>query len=704
MKMEESQMPERGEIPLESWKEIGAYLLRDARTARRWEKEEGLPVHRHVHKGRPSVYAFPSELDAWKEGRKPETEPEPEPERIALWGSPISSFATATLLLVALLWVGNTASEAQAQGLSDPGMTLSQFHLSDAAVDNVIELRNLSADGRSFGATDYLNLGVAIVDADTGEYRILTDPDDRSYVDMVAISRDGSRLAYWYYEYGATFGSLRVINADGSGDHILYEDPCREVSCEWAEPDDWSPDNKWILTMLERGEGDTAVTDIVLIPSEGGEPRRLASYGYRYRPQMKFSPDGNYIAYDYPPQKNQSESELWILPVEGGEPVAIASHPMFDRFLTWTPEGDILFASARGSDPGIYRVQIRDGRQIGEPELIRANVDVQWSYGFTPDGRFLYSTATRQSDALDVRFDFAGREVVNPPQPLSKKFDGATGFAAFSRDGSRAAYLRSSGANRVSLVVQDLATDAETELFPAVRLGERSRIRWHADGEHILVLTGRTQPGGIYQIDAKTGEAELVHAVGVGANFRSTDWTADARYIYEVVNREDQGKKWVVVRIDRQIGQQTELFVADKVLRGVNLSPDGERLAFTESRRDERGVGEEYVHLIRSDGSGQDIEVYHGQQPFAVQFVYAWTPGGEDLLFFAHPSRESQRNELWISPVDPNQGEPAPAGFDYPRSPLDLAVHPDGQRFVVTDAFTKQEYWAMENFLPASDE
>jgi hypothetical protein len=44
---------------LGSWKEIGAYLQRDARTARRWEKEEGLPVHRQTHKTRSSVYAYP---------------------------------------------------------------------------------------------------------------------------------------------------------------------------------------------------------------------------------------------------------------------------------------------------------------------------------------------------------------------------------------------------------------------------------------------------------------------------------------------------------------------------------------------------------------------------------------------------------------------------------------------------------------------
>jgi TolB-like protein/Tfp pilus assembly protein PilF len=49
---------------LDSWKVIGAYLKRDERTVRRWEKE-GLPVHRHVHAKKASVYAYTSEIDAW---------------------------------------------------------------------------------------------------------------------------------------------------------------------------------------------------------------------------------------------------------------------------------------------------------------------------------------------------------------------------------------------------------------------------------------------------------------------------------------------------------------------------------------------------------------------------------------------------------------------------------------------------------------
>jgi tetratricopeptide (TPR) repeat protein len=50
---------------LHSWKEIAAYLRRTVRTVHRWEKEEGLPVHRHPHKKLGSVYAFKSELDGW---------------------------------------------------------------------------------------------------------------------------------------------------------------------------------------------------------------------------------------------------------------------------------------------------------------------------------------------------------------------------------------------------------------------------------------------------------------------------------------------------------------------------------------------------------------------------------------------------------------------------------------------------------------
>jgi Tol biopolymer transport system component len=62
------QAGERGR--LDSWKKIAMHFNRDVTTVQRWERREGMPVHRHIHDKQGSVYAFRSELDAWWEGRR----------------------------------------------------------------------------------------------------------------------------------------------------------------------------------------------------------------------------------------------------------------------------------------------------------------------------------------------------------------------------------------------------------------------------------------------------------------------------------------------------------------------------------------------------------------------------------------------------------------------------------------------------------
>jgi TolB-like protein/Tfp pilus assembly protein PilF len=94
-------MPEKGsstaprpiEIPtrdrLDSWKEIASYLKCSERTVRRWE-QEGLPVHRHLHKKKAAIYAYGAEIDAWwkqEHQRLQDTEqaPGPSPWRRRRW-------------------------------------------------------------------------------------------------------------------------------------------------------------------------------------------------------------------------------------------------------------------------------------------------------------------------------------------------------------------------------------------------------------------------------------------------------------------------------------------------------------------------------------------------------------------------------------------------------------------------------------------
>ena len=60
---------------LDSWKEIADYLDREVRTVQRWEKTENLPVHRHEHQKKSTVYAYTSELDEWRKNRQPKDDP-----------------------------------------------------------------------------------------------------------------------------------------------------------------------------------------------------------------------------------------------------------------------------------------------------------------------------------------------------------------------------------------------------------------------------------------------------------------------------------------------------------------------------------------------------------------------------------------------------------------------------------------------------
>src|SRR5687767_2239161 len=99
---------------LDSWKAISVYLKRDVTTVQRWEKREGMPVHRHVHDKLGSVYAYRAELDAWMSGRRPSA---PEPPSTESKTHRRGTWAAAAAILIALsvaaiLWWPGSRSQS----------------------------------------------------------------------------------------------------------------------------------------------------------------------------------------------------------------------------------------------------------------------------------------------------------------------------------------------------------------------------------------------------------------------------------------------------------------------------------------------------------------------------------------------------------------------------------------------------------------
>jgi PAS domain-containing protein len=53
-----------------SWKDVAAYLGKTTRTAQRWERELGLPIHRPLNKPAGVIVANPDEIDSWISARR----------------------------------------------------------------------------------------------------------------------------------------------------------------------------------------------------------------------------------------------------------------------------------------------------------------------------------------------------------------------------------------------------------------------------------------------------------------------------------------------------------------------------------------------------------------------------------------------------------------------------------------------------------
>jgi Tol biopolymer transport system component len=92
-------------------------------------------------------------------------------------------------------------------------------------------------------------------------------------------------------------------------------------------------------------DADTSeVTDIYIIPSSCGEPRRLTDSQFTIA-SISYSPDGGRIAFignDRPEELAVDES-LWVMPSGGGAPRR--ADPAFDRSLGYGVGSDLRVAS-----------------------------------------------------------------------------------------------------------------------------------------------------------------------------------------------------------------------------------------------------------------------------------------------------------------------------------------------------------------------
>ncbi len=484
------------------------------------------------------------------------------------------------------------------------------------------------------------------------------------YLQQQVFSHDGKQIAYESITKDRV-PVLRIRNLDGSSLRTLYSGKSNLDS--YPVPLDWSSDGASILALrLSNG-----AKELTLISTADGAVRVLKNTITPEWPLMrraKLSPDGRFVAFSFIREGGIPHSDVFVMTADGRNEVAIAGHPAEDYVLRWAPDGgSLLFLSDRSGTWDIWTVRIAEGKQQGEPEVLKRDFGYDSElFGFAPDGSLYYTTATASGGLYIGEVDLETGKVLAPPALAATRYAGPAVGPRWSRDGRSLVYLSHPGpigpGNNI-LTIRSVATGEERFLSPPLR--SMAWPSWAPDGQSILTTGITVKNQSIFRIDAETSATTMLRDQGLAPQL-----CLDGRTLVFV---------WDDAVRKRSLDSGEESVVAKTDSERFDLSPDGREVVFQL---------EGAVKIAPLNG-GAPRELFRG---LAKTYDLRWTRDGHYIT-----ARSGTR--IWRLPVQ--GGTPLKLDVSVPNM-VDFVLSPDSRHFAFNlQEGAKSELWVMENFLPA---
>lgn len=580
-----------------------------------------------------------------------------------------------------------------------------------------------SPDGRYVTEIDWSTGDLAVVDLLTAELRRVTDKGswaERSeWAETSVFSPDGSRIAYTYFSEDRRRYQIRIIDADGSNQRVVY-DP--EFENFYAMLQAWQGDR--ILAWLwfpascdeppcppedEAGQERSGIARLGWVSSRDGGVQTIRSFPDAGRREVgdlpaTASPDGRFLAFGRRRSLTAAQEDVdAVILSASGEQVAAIEGPSDDLPIGWTPDGaTFLFRSDREFTEGVWGQEFRDGRLVGAPTLLRGDLWRMNPIGLAGDALF-YGVFTESPGVYVAPMDPEGGALLPGEVALEEPSAAVARSPVWSPDGRRIAYVRQQGTPifpRPQLIVASLAggDGREMDLPLGLRL---TLLRWTEDG---TLLGYGMDPGigqwSVFGFDLSSGRVEPV--VSLEADELPTPYymrfalSPDGGTGYFAAQADgDPSGPARLVSLDLRSHEATELTgpLDFDPWGGATVSPDGSMLAVTGGDSDVKTS----LYVLPATG-GVPREVYSVEYPlgFEAAATVEWSPEGTALFVPVWDDAAGEQDGR--RRIDLATGEAVRVEDSASARKLEareLAISPDGRRVAFVGGMPRGEIWML---------
>ena len=584
-----------------------------------------------------------------------------------------------------------------------------------------------SPDGKRIAFTSDRGGGdnIWVMNLDGSDKRQVTKEDFR-LLNQPSWSPDGRFIAakkHFTTERSAGTGEIWLYHVSGGGGVQVVERANERLQKELGEPV-FAPDGSAIYYTRNTTPGNVfeyaqdSNAGIFAIErhdlATGEVTTAVSGYGGAVRPAP--SPDGKELAFV---RRDKDVSQLWVKDLTSGRERMIYGALDLDVQETWAVTGvypnidwlpdssAIVFWAAGklnrvnrdGTGHAVIPFTINDTRGVASaPHPV---IEVAPESFTTTMPRF----ATLSPDGSRVVFESLGRLHVKSakgkdlPRPLTgDSADVVEAFPAFSRDGSRLAYVRWNDAALGEIVIADANGQNPRVLTGPGHFGnlafspDGSMIAFEKrEGGYLTALDFSESPGIYVMPVSGAGEPQLVSRDGA-----NPQWGAASDRLF-MLAREGGGLALVSTDLN---GEARRVHAKGDLANDLRIAPDGRTIAFRQNY-------EVFAMPLVPGGKPVDVSEKGGALPVTKVSTggadyLGWANGGETLFWSIGPSLQSANVSDFFAAAPKADGDKT-AAYSPPTTGIPLGVTVQKSKPSGTTVITGARVLTMRAGLAADD-